>query len=484
MKKILVILIIIIAITAICGGCSKNSPTDPIMMSLPTVQTGSVTNITDTTAVFNGNVIADGGTTITTRGVCWRLADTTMFQFNPEPTLNDNSIVCDGTTGSYTVNIKGLTPATNYNLRAYAINKAGVSYGKTIRFKTTSPTVIPDSLSVIPASFSIPYVSITNLETDQSGNVYVTGTFKFDAASISDIFVAKFNQDGALVWRKNIVADKYNYPHGGIVVFNDVVYVELTINDLYGTGGGDVYVNAYDCQTGEIKWSTKMPSPDNNGYFLGIGGDGYIYTSLGYFTAAIDPITGKIVKSYTQGGISPVAVTKDNIFAGGAKNSVIDGSSASLIIKFDLSFNLVWSKISTTYYWEGDVESILFFPNDSLLVTSELCAGDVMNGGLVVMSVVCYKVKNNGADLIWKKDFNASNYLVAASLKTYNNKTFYFFDPFWTQQDQGALIGPIEMNLNGDVLWTASPKKNGNIAAANGKVFLADGSNVLKIYNK
>ena len=450
-------------------SCSKSSSPNSTSATLPNVQTGSVVNITDTTATLSGEVTTDGGATITTRGICWIVVDTTKAT-NPVPTPTDNNIVCDGTTGAYTANIKGLASSTKYNVRAYAINKEGVSYGQVVSFKTTGQ------------AFAIPGVSITNLETDPSGNVYVTGTFKSDATSKSDIFVARFNPDGSLAWRKNIIADNYNYPHGGIVVANNILYVQLTINDEFGIGGGNAYVNAYDCQTGGLKWSTEM-SPENNGSYLVVGGDGYIYASMGYLVAAIDPIIGKIVRSYTQGGIEPVAVTKDNIFAGGDKNSGIDGTDASLICEFDLNFNLIWSKISPTYSYLSGVQSILFFPNDSLLITGESFGGDVTNGALAILSIVCYKVQNNGANLIWEKTFNTSSYLIPVSLKTYDSNSFYVFCPGYYYQQTATISGPIEMDLKGNVLWTASPKKNGNIAVFSGRLFLADGSNNLKIYN-
>jgi len=88
----------------------------------PTVTTASVTSITAISAVSGGNVTADGGGTVTARGVCWGTS--------PNPT-EAGSHTTDGTgRGNFTSNITGLTPGTKYFVRAYATNSAGTSYGE------------------------------------------------------------------------------------------------------------------------------------------------------------------------------------------------------------------------------------------------------------------------------------------------------------------------------------------------------------------
>jgi len=73
-------------------------------------------------------VTADGGATVTARGVCWA---TTA---NPNLT---NSYTSDGTgTGVFTSSITGLTANTPYHVRAYATNIAGTAYGSDLQFTT------------------------------------------------------------------------------------------------------------------------------------------------------------------------------------------------------------------------------------------------------------------------------------------------------------------------------------------------------------
>lgn len=94
--------------------------------SAPTVTTQAVTDIGAGTATGNGNVVSDGGGTITERGVCW---DT-----SPNPTTSNSKATSAGTTGAFTASITGFSDGTLYYVRAYAINSAGTSYGDNVTF--------------------------------------------------------------------------------------------------------------------------------------------------------------------------------------------------------------------------------------------------------------------------------------------------------------------------------------------------------------
>jgi hypothetical protein len=95
-----------------------------------TVSTSSISNVAVTSATCGGNVTADGGGTVTAKGVCWNTAGS--------PTVS-NSKTTDGSgTGSYTSSITGLDPNTTYYVRAYATNSEGTTYGTQLSFTTTN----------------------------------------------------------------------------------------------------------------------------------------------------------------------------------------------------------------------------------------------------------------------------------------------------------------------------------------------------------
>ena len=98
---------------------------------VPKVKTVEVTDVTRTSATVVGEVTDDCGAEVTERGICWSTSH------NPEVT---GSHANSGTgTGSFTVNMTGLTAGTTYYVRAYAKNIAGVSYGSEVSFATLNP---------------------------------------------------------------------------------------------------------------------------------------------------------------------------------------------------------------------------------------------------------------------------------------------------------------------------------------------------------
>ena len=96
----------------------------------PTITTNEVTDITAFSAICGGNVIDDGGSSVYVRGVCW--------SNNPNPTTNNYKTNDSSGTGSFSSKITGLTYATKYYVRSYAINEIGTFYGNEVNFITTN----------------------------------------------------------------------------------------------------------------------------------------------------------------------------------------------------------------------------------------------------------------------------------------------------------------------------------------------------------
>ena len=108
----------------------------------PTVVTSSISNIAANTATAGGNVTADGGATVTVRGVC--------YSRTANPTIADTTVnAASGGTGSFSVSLTQLAASTLYHVRAFATNSAGTSYGGDSSFTTialTLPTVTTNAV--------------------------------------------------------------------------------------------------------------------------------------------------------------------------------------------------------------------------------------------------------------------------------------------------------------------------------------------------
>ena len=121
-------------------------------INLPVITTGVVTQITETTAVAGGNVTADGGASVTERGV--------VYGISPYPTVGNSKVVGGSGTGMFTCNLTGLQPNTKYYVRAYAVNNKGTAYGKQVSFTTleevsATPEYVDLGLSVKWATFNV-----------------------------------------------------------------------------------------------------------------------------------------------------------------------------------------------------------------------------------------------------------------------------------------------------------------------------------------
>ena len=101
-----------------------------IQVDLPTVTTDEVTDITDFSAVSGGNVTADGGGEILSKGIVWSRSK--------NPTVDLETKTDEGTgLGAFSSTMSNLTSGSTYYVRAYATNFAGTGYGEEMEFKTT-----------------------------------------------------------------------------------------------------------------------------------------------------------------------------------------------------------------------------------------------------------------------------------------------------------------------------------------------------------
>ncbi|MCX2583822.1 hypothetical protein [Pedobacter sp. MR22-3] len=100
-------------------------------VKLATVSVVSINMIGKNTASISASVTADGGGTITSKGLCYSASTSVPTVSNANYTNNGSGIGAAGST------LTGLTSSTTYYVRAYAVNSAGTSYGAVTSFRTT-----------------------------------------------------------------------------------------------------------------------------------------------------------------------------------------------------------------------------------------------------------------------------------------------------------------------------------------------------------
>ena len=109
--------------------CIKNAP-GAVECTNPKVVTNEVSEITGSSAKFNGEVVSDGNVAETKRGFCW--------DYSANPDTNDYHVVCGTGAGAYETVISNLKPGYTYYVRAYAVNNLGLVYGDQVTFSTSS----------------------------------------------------------------------------------------------------------------------------------------------------------------------------------------------------------------------------------------------------------------------------------------------------------------------------------------------------------
>jgi hypothetical protein len=94
----------------------------------PIVTTTAATTITHNSIETGGNVVTEGGATVTARGVCYGISE--------NPTITDTHTTDGAGTGTFTSILTGLTQNTTFYVRAYAANSIGTGYGEQIMVTT------------------------------------------------------------------------------------------------------------------------------------------------------------------------------------------------------------------------------------------------------------------------------------------------------------------------------------------------------------
>jgi uncharacterized protein (TIGR02145 family) len=200
-------------------SCKKtNTPVFPA-----DVVTTPVTNTLYTSAVSGGIITDDGGSSIVQRGVCWGTGSA--------PTI-ENSITTDGTgSGTFSSTINGLTIGTQYFVRAYAVNQAGISYGNELKFNTKT--------TGITFNTSLTYGTLTDIE----GKSYKTIPIGIQVWMAENLKTSKFNDGTAIPFVPNN-AQWTNLLTPGYCWFdnNDTLY-----ENIYGA-----YYNWFAVSTGKL----------------------------------------------------------------------------------------------------------------------------------------------------------------------------------------------------------------------------------------
>ena len=95
---------------------------------LPKLTTAPVSHVTLSSAKSGASIISDGGTLVSSKGVCWSTS--------PNPTISNSHTDEGRGSDGFISSLSGLSGNTTYYVRAYVANSVGISYGDEVIFKT------------------------------------------------------------------------------------------------------------------------------------------------------------------------------------------------------------------------------------------------------------------------------------------------------------------------------------------------------------
>lgn len=129
------------------GQSGHGLVTMQLLQAPPSVTSAVPSSVTVSSASLGGNVTADGGLSVTARGVVWATTQ--------NPALGGSGVTnisAGSGTGTFTVGLSGLSPGTTYYVRAYATNNMATSYGTQQSFTTLKLDQTVTFADVLPSS--------------------------------------------------------------------------------------------------------------------------------------------------------------------------------------------------------------------------------------------------------------------------------------------------------------------------------------------
>lgn len=146
---------------------------------LPVVTTKSVTDVTTTTAIINGNVGYDGGSVISEYGICYATTE--------NPTVDNTKVVATADeNGNYSVTLENLVSGTTYYARAFATNEVGTAYGEQLTFTPEEDPVIAIADPALKAHL------LTLCDANADGEIVKSEALTVTTLNVSEMGIASF----------------------------------------------------------------------------------------------------------------------------------------------------------------------------------------------------------------------------------------------------------------------------------------------------
>jgi hypothetical protein len=357
------------------------------------------------------------------------------------------------------------------------------------------------------------YDRATTTALDNSGNVYVAGQYTDTAvfsaitlisSSSEDIFLAKYDVNGNLIWIKSVggynidsptsfAVDNNNNIYMTGVNFGTAIFDTITLNNT--SGFPNAFIAKFD-SGGNVQWAKTIGNTDwdqgggiavhnNNLYISGtfsisVTMGTTTLTSLGqkdFYLAKLD-LNGNYLWARSAGSVQneqggSVAVDgSENIFVDGlffadmTIGSIIlvnPGAFYGFIAKYDSSGNVIWAKSVSTPNGEVGMGPIAIDSSNNLYISTgggPTCIFDNITVNSYGDKDIMLAKYDSSGNVIWVRKAGGVNRDSGGGVAIANNNKIYQTGSF----RGNATFGTVTLNLAGDdYIFLAEYDSSGNI---------------------
>lgn len=360
-----------------------NTVTVTTAAKIPTIETTPVYDETSTTAKSGGQILSDGGSPISSKGIVWSITT--------NPIVETSTTFTNAGSGNATFisDINNLVPGTTYYVKAYAKNSIGTAYGTQRQFKA-----IPLKPVISSASFIAQYSSSVEV---RSAIVYDGGSPVLDFGFVYHTSTNPTLSNGKKVQYGNNTNGKTRDINFSSTIDNLQSGVKYFITSYVTTAVMTVY------GTPELTYTTSSSTPKVSTLS---------FSNVGFNSAQISGIV------LNNGG---TAVIEKGVVIGETPNPFYNSSAnftiqdANLSDLTNISVNATNLKAGTFYYARSYAKNavgvgygdpgITFTTSDSKPVLANITQSSLTSNSIVVNGNIsnAYNLSITEKGFIWSK---------------------------------------------------------------------------------
>lgn len=273
--------------------------------------TSAVSNISNTSATFNGTINVEGSPSYTEKGFCYCKTG--------EPSISDNKVTVYGTgTGTYHYSVSNLDINATYRVKAYAIQNGQPVYGNTVQFTTSwnAVQVVTSAATNIDATSATFNGRISNAGSPaytEKGFCYSdwasSPTISHNKVEVYGTGTGSFNKNvSGLTSGTRYYVRAYAIQNGDVVYGECINFTTVELPVVYTNE-----VSGLTASEWPVTWSVTF-----NGYVFSAGSPAYVERGFCYSTYGDPtylnnklPVSGTGTGSFTK---SVTGLSSDHVY--------------------------------------------------------------------------------------------------------------------------------------------------------------------------